>query len=489
MAAPAALTAPARRELSPRQPAGPAPARASFRAQGLLHLHAQARAAARPGAAAAAAGPQEEQQRLGAEEEERPRLLLLGHGRGEQRHKGPQRAADQASPASAVSATSATSAMNAPQAKITTSASSPASPASAPSGGARAPSGAAAPPTPTSRASDSSPVAPASPTTPALFPADGSDVPSLVRRRWEQREVKRVTKLIRRNMQRKVFVDALQLDVALGRVARKTKEPRRKIHSIDQESVWVETGWLLRHGKAQGSRKDRREQFRHMKKWFEFLDSDKSGGVGAEDLLDPLISLGLVQTHDDVVRLLRLVTQSESKEISFEDFIVVLQRPQQKRATGLRGKLAAKRKDGAETERDRARDKLANLFQKLYTGKLGDRSLGFPLLMTAQRRHMLLDANCAAEGTHERADGEAVLLALRKIKNPEATMTPPRGSKASGDPMFPRGSRRKSKMVVSGAQALVRKGNFKLQQRGAAPFLTGRSSSSLLSGGSGSSST
>jgi hypothetical protein len=48
--------------------------------------------------------------------------------------------------------------------------------------------------------------------------------------------------------------------------------------------------------------------------------------------------------------------------------------------------------------------------------------------------------------------------------------------------MFPRGSRRKSKMVVSGAQALVRKGNFKLQQRGAAPFLTGRSCSSLLSG-------
>jgi hypothetical protein len=323
------------------------------------------------------------------------------------------------------------------------------------------------------------------PASPALLPVDGSDVPSLVGRRWEQREVKRITKLIQRNMQRKVFVDALQLDVALGRVARKTKEPRRKIHSIDHESVWVESGWLLRHGKAQGNREDQREQFRHMKKWFEFLDSDKSGGVGANDLLDPLISLGLVETRDDVLRLLMLVTHSESKEISFEDFIVILQRPQMKRAKGLRGKLAAKSKDVAETERDRARDKLANLFQMLYRGKLGDRSLGFPLLMTAHRRHMLLDANCAAEGTQQRADGEAVLLALRKIHNPEARIVSAKGgANTLSDPMFPRGSRRKSKMAVNGAQALVRKGNFKLQQRGAAPvpFVTGRSSSSLLSG-------
>ena len=58
---------------------------------------------------------------------------------------------------------------------------------------------------------------------------------------------------------------------------------------------------------------------RLMKTWFEFLDADGSGEVGLEELEDPLVSVGLARSREDVEDLVKLVDKSGNGEINLKE--------------------------------------------------------------------------------------------------------------------------------------------------------------------------
>lgn len=71
-----------------------------------------------------------------------------------------------------------------------------------------------------------------------------------------------------------------------------------------------------------------------LKTWFDFIDADGSGEIDVDELEDPLTSLGLATTHDEVQRLVDAVDDDKSGEIGFEEFVSVITR-----STGARNPI------------------------------------------------------------------------------------------------------------------------------------------------------
>lgn len=61
-----------------------------------------------------------------------------------------------------------------------------------------------------------------------------------------------------------------------------------------------------------------------LKTWFDFIDADGSGEIDVDELEDPLTSLGLATTRDEVQRLVEVVDADNSGEIGFEEFVAVI---------------------------------------------------------------------------------------------------------------------------------------------------------------------
>ncbi|OWZ09727.1 hypothetical protein PHMEG_00017525 [Phytophthora megakarya] len=60
-----------------------------------------------------------------------------------------------------------------------------------------------------------------------------------------------------------------------------------------------------------------------MRRWFDSLDADGSGEVGLDELEDPLVSVGLAGSRDDVQRLIEEVDNG-SGSVTFEAFLNML---------------------------------------------------------------------------------------------------------------------------------------------------------------------
>lgn len=195
-----------------------------------------------------------------------------------------------------------------------------------------------------------------------------------------------------------------------------------------------------------------------MRRWFEYLDADGSGEVGLNELEDPLVSVGLARSRDDVQKLIDQVDKEGKGEVTFDEFLNLmypkkvkrsrqraplhqpkarrsaheqppdLDAPQSKAATSrpttplssprapsspqtAQSAVPSPRKSprhvassqgtGAEKAEPKV-NPVVKLFEDLQSGKLGDLAIPFPVLITAYRRRMLLNAHMADDPTARR---------------------------------------------------------------------------------------
>lgn len=222
------------------------------------------------------------------------------------------------------------------------------------------------------------------------------------------------------------------------------------------ELKWFEHRWLDKHGKN-SQLKELREKMTLMRRWFESLDADGSGEVGLDELEDPLVSVGLARSRDDVQKLIDEVDKDGKGEVTFDQFLHLMYPKKVKHSrqraplhqpktraqvedptadahnqvtpltSGNTAKVDASRpsspltsprgaalsprrrressKQIACTRNESAQTKVnpvVKLFEDLQSGKLGDLAIPFPVLITAYRRRMLLNAHMADDPTARR---------------------------------------------------------------------------------------
>ena len=97
-------------------------------------------------------------------------------------------------------------------------------------------------------------------------------------------------------------------------------------HIIDSKRMmyqWDQHKWMKKHGKDDSTVSDfKRTQM--LRSWFEFLDADGSGEVGIDELGEPLVSVGLAKSREDVKKLIAAYDADGSGEINFEDFTALM---------------------------------------------------------------------------------------------------------------------------------------------------------------------
>ncbi|KAF0699755.1 Aste57867_9682 [Aphanomyces stellatus] len=211
------------------------------------------------------------------------------------------------------------------------------------------------------------------------------------------------------------------------------EESETKNHN--KELVWLHHRWLTKHGRPSGM-KEQREKMVLMRRWFEFLDTDGSGEIGLNELEDPLVSVGLAKCRMDVRKLIQTVDDSDNGEVNFDEFLSMMHGNKKKERSTTYVLTDPKQQiDGMEEIRSPAKTKpieiahsddddddansVVKLFSDLQAGKLGDLTLPFPILITAYRRRMLLNAHMAATDS-ERSQGHSVLTALETTRREAA---------------------------------------------------------------------
>ena len=111
-------------------------------------------------------------------------------------------------------------------------------------------------------------------------------------------------------------------------------------------------------------------ELKTLKDCFSSLDSKGQGSITKEDLQDPLIGLGFVDTSDEVQKLIDLVDEDGSGEIEFNEFLSIL-------------------KNNSGGEQSRA---IKVFFEGLAQGKFGSTEIPFSNYVLEQRRRSIIDA-------------------------------------------------------------------------------------------------
>ncbi|KAL4161772.1 hypothetical protein PRNP1_002324 [Phytophthora ramorum] len=179
-----------------------------------------------------------------------------------------------------------------------------------------------------------------------------------------------------------------------------------------EELRWFQHRWLDKHGRN-SNLKSAREQLALMRRWFDSLDTDGSGEVGLDELEDPLVSVGLAENRDDVQHLIEEVDLNGTGSVTFDAFLNMLYPERVKRERMRRSPLPL------HTPKHRPPERPA-VSPDLQAGKLGDMAIPFPVLITAYRRRMLLDAHMADSTTAKRV-GSSVLKALEATRRENST--------------------------------------------------------------------
>ncbi|GMI38849.1 hypothetical protein TrCOL_g10234 [Triparma columacea] len=152
--------------------------------------------------------------------------------------------------------------------------------------------------------------------------------------------------------------------------------------------------WLTVRGKG-AKMGERMEQEKMLRDWFEALDADGSGDISVDELEEPLISIGLVSSKEDLEEMIRKYDSSGDGEIDFQEFV----------------KMVMTREEGGKP------NAMLKLFEDFSNGLLGNRLLPFSTLIHMYSRKQLFNA-IMASNAEEKAEGMQVLKA--RIKRTEA---------------------------------------------------------------------
>jgi hypothetical protein len=81
--------------------------------------------------------------------------------------------------------------------------------------------------------------------------------------------------------------------------------------------------WMAKHGRRVEVERFQRNRAM-LQTWYRRLDTDGSGEIGLAELVEPLVSAGLVRSEEEVKGLIRAVDTNGSGEIDFDEFIALL---------------------------------------------------------------------------------------------------------------------------------------------------------------------
>lgn len=113
--------------------------------------------------------------------------------------------------------------------------------------------------------------------------------------------------------------------------------------------------------------------------------------ISIRDFEEQLIGLGLCHTHFQVMDLCGAT--DENQEINFDEFLAILQR--EFRQPGMRSR------------------KLMRIFKMIMDGRIGDKQLSFPLVVSSYRRKMIMESMMAPDGSKAQQRGAQVLKAFK----------------------------------------------------------------------------
>ena len=120
------------------------------------------------------------------------------------------------------------------------------------------------------------------------------------------------------------------------------------------------------------------EELVKLRKCYNSLDEDLSGSIGALELEDPLIALGLVDNRLQVQQLIQLVDDDGSELIEFKEFLGLLKKGGSKQGVGVRRPVhhcsniavSTKQEDYAIKLREEGLSKIYKFFKDLTMGKI-----------------------------------------------------------------------------------------------------------------------
>ena len=81
--------------------------------------------------------------------------------------------------------------------------------------------------------------------------------------------------------------------------------------------------WLTNRGKKHMIDFDEKERSK-LKSYFKSLDEDGGGSIGLEELEDPLISLGIAESREEVKKIMDSVDDDQSGVIEFKEFLDII---------------------------------------------------------------------------------------------------------------------------------------------------------------------
>ena len=162
----------------------------------------------------------------------------------------------------------------------------------------------------------------------------------------------------------------------------------------------MQRNWLIKHGKRHYIDFEE-EELKKLRHYFMSLDGDGSGAIGVDELEDPLIALGLVNSRKEVEDIVREVDDDGTGEIEFAEFLKIIK-------NGGAGAKAGDKADKAAVMTGSGA--IYQFFKGLTGGKFKekDKEIPFPLFISKFRRKKILDAMMNKDKT-----GEKVLLAYR----------------------------------------------------------------------------
>ena len=129
--------------------------------------------------------------------------------------------------------------------------------------------------------------------------------------------------------------------------------------------------WMKKRGKGQFIDFDSTQRSK-LRKVFKELDKDNSGALDVNELYEPLLALGLVESREQVFELIKKVDSYRYGIIEFEEFLNILKN--------------AKDNQGENT--------LITFFKDLTDGKIFNNfnELPFQLLLTGRRRELMMQS-------------------------------------------------------------------------------------------------